>query len=314
MLQQTRASVVVPYFEKWLNKFPTIASLASASIDDVIKIWEGLGYYSRARNLHLGANYIVQNHQGEIPSDREALEKIKGLGPYTVGAILSFAFKQKVTAIDGNAIRVLSRYFLIQDDIAKPKTVSMIKQIADTMIPDIEPWVFNEALIELGATICNKNPKCYECPIHTTCKAYQVGEENNFPYKSKKQKIEKLHRIVLVIFANNKVLIKKVQSGRIMSDLHEFPYVPAKDEEFSRDQLIKNAVNEWQFNLKFVKELPEVKHSFTRYQAHLIPILLKSKDNKNIPDYMWVSLEQAKNLPFSSGHRRILQSLEKELQ
>ena len=156
MLQQTQVSVVIPYFDRWMNRFPTLRHLAKATLDEVIKEWEGLGYYSRARNLHEGARYVLEKHEGILPETREELQKIKGLGPYTIGAIRSFAFHHKAAAVDGNVIRVLARYFKIEDDIAKPKTIQMIRDRAEAILPEIEPWIVAEALIELGATLCTK--------------------------------------------------------------------------------------------------------------------------------------------------------------
>lgn len=312
MLQQTRASSVIPYFQKWLSQFPTISCLASASIEEVIKCWEGLGYYSRARNLHNAANYLVEHHNGNVPSDRVSLEKIKGLGPYTIGAILSFAFKQKISAIDGNAIRVLSRYFLIEEDIAKSKTITSIREIAEGLLPDHEPWVFNEALIELGATVCIRNPKCYQCPIQNECKAYQLGKEQTLPYNSKKQKIEKIDRLVFIISCEDSFLLKKVESGKIMSDLYEFPYLPFSGTIASPKQLENTVWKKWQLRANFVKALPKEEHSFTRYKASLSPLLFEMRTQKEIKDYIWVQSKKIEELPFSSGHRRIFKSLQKE--
>jgi len=141
MLQQTRAEVVVPYFERWMARFPTVEVLAEAPLDEVIKLWEGLGYYSRARNLHQGAQQIVRDYGGKLPNSADKLKKIKGIGPYTVGAILSFAFHQKVPAVDGNVLRVMSRYQRIEEDIAKQKTVKMIGQRVAEILPEKEPRI-----------------------------------------------------------------------------------------------------------------------------------------------------------------------------
>lgn len=306
MLQQTRAAVVVPYFERWMQRFPTVESLASASLEEVIKMWEGLGYYSRARNLHAAAQYLVENHGGELPADPDALAKIKGLGPYTVGAILSFAFKRKIPAVDGNVLRVLARYFLVYEDLAKPKTTAKIRQLAEAVLPDEEPWVFNEALIELGATVCGRKPKCYECPLNASCGAYREGEEESLPYKSTKQVIEKLHRTVLIITNDQQLLIRKVPSGKVMSDLHEFPYF----ENSSLQQSQKHVKKNWQMDIFLEQELPEVQHSFTRYQAYLQPFLFTVKTTQPIKDHIWMPFDQIGALPFSSGHRRILHLLQ----
>jgi A/G-specific adenine glycosylase len=225
MLQQTQASVVIPYFERWMTRFPTVESLASAPIEEVIKLWEGLGYYARARNLHQGARYVVEKHQGIIPNTAEQLAPIKGLGDYTIGALLSFAFHQRAAAVDGNVIRVLSRYLAIEEDVAKQPTLRKIRAEAQKMLPVEEPWIIVEALIELGATICQKKPKCSECPIRKGCQGFVKGIAQNLPYKSTKSETIALYRLVPIIEHEGCILIRKVGEGEIMSDLHEFPYL-----------------------------------------------------------------------------------------
>lgn len=186
MLQQTQVSVVEPYFLRWMQQFPSIATLARATREEVIKAWEGLGYYSRARHIHAAAQYLMEKHEGKLPSRREDLEKVKGLGPYTVGAILSFAFHQKAAAVDGNVIRVLSRYFCVEDDVGKSGTKKQIWELAEKLLPDHEPWVVVEGLIELGATVCLKRPKCAECPINKSCLGFREGKQFSLPKKEKK--------------------------------------------------------------------------------------------------------------------------------
>ena len=164
MLQQTQARVVIDYYQRWMKKFPDIEHLARAPLEEVIKQWEGLGYYVRARNLHKAAQYLVEHHQGIFPSSRELLEKIPGIGPYTVGAILSFAFHQKAAAVDGNVIRVLTRLFAMQEEVQTQSSKKWLWKCAENLLPEKEPWILVEGLIELGATVCTLKPKCSQCP------------------------------------------------------------------------------------------------------------------------------------------------------
>lgn len=313
MLQQTQASVVVPYFERWMSLFPTIQDLAIAPIDAVIKAWEGLGYYSRARNLHTGAKYIVDNYKGVFPQDPKELAKIKGLGPYTVGAICSFAFQQKIPAVDGNVMRVLARYFLLDDDIAKAKTVQKFRQLTSELLPEIDPWIVSEALIELGATVCTRSPKCHECPLKANCKGFLNGRTHDLPYKSSKTKIENLYRAVAIISHQNKFLIRRAGKGEIMSDLHEFPYFELESLQIKQDELLTKVKMRFNCpNINWKSLLPQEKHSFTRFQVQLQPVHFcmpkKSKPFES-KDHLWLTLEELKQLAFSSGHRRILQKL-----
>lgn len=307
MLQQTQVSVVISYFEEWMRRFPTIQALAEAEIDEVIKVWEGLGYYSRARNLHEGAKYVLRHFGGKLPENEKDLGSIKGIGPYTLGAILSFAFKKRVAAVDGNVLRVLSRVECIQEDISKPKTIAKIQKEALALIPDTknhESWIINEALIELGAVVCSKKPKCSICPIQHSCKAYQKGVAEELPFKSKKSLTINLNRAVAVICCQGRVLIRKGKAGEIMFDLHEFPFLELKS-GLSEDyvDLFKN---HFKAALKKDKELPLETHSFTKYRVKLIPFLMQAEHMFEYRDFFWHRADCLKDLPFSSGHRRVL--------
>ncbi|MEM8727459.1 MAG: A/G-specific adenine glycosylase, partial [Chlamydiota bacterium] len=222
MLQQTRVDVVIPYFKKWIDRFPTVSSLAAAPIETVIKVWEGLGYYSRARNLKQGAEYLCREHRGELPDSYSMLQAVKGLGPYTIGAILSFGFKQKFPAVDGNVLRVLSRFFAVEDPIDKGKTQTRIRELCLSILPDDEPWIIMEALIELGALVCQKKAKCHQCPLSRRCSG--KSKAHLLPNKSRREKTVHLHRDVAVIYSGKELLLQKGETGKVMADLWEFPY------------------------------------------------------------------------------------------
>lgn len=305
MLQQTQAAVVIPYFERWMQRFPTVKHLAEAPLDAVIKEWEGLGYYSRARYLHQGAQYVVEHHEGILPNTEEALCKIKGLGEYTVGAIRSFAFHQKAAAVDGNVLRVLSRYFLIEDDISKPKTVKKMRLLAQEQLPDEQPWVVAEALIELGATICGRVPKCHQCPLMGSCKAFAMGKAEALPYKSKKVKVEELFRAVAVIVKGNEILLRRGSAGEIMQDLHEFPYWQHEGGERTPKHVAQWIKKYFSIEVMFREILPKETHGFTRYRVRLDPFLFETDDVEAPVGYQWHPLEALSKLAFSSGHRRV---------
>lgn len=312
MLQQTQVATVIPYFIHWMSRFPTIKHLAEASLEEVIKSWEGLGYYSRARNLHKGANELMTHFNGQFPSEEKDLKQIKGLGPYTIGAILSFAFHKKKAALDGNVMRVLTRYFALEDDIAKSATMNKLRELLQNLLPDDEPWVINEALIELGAKICQRKAHCLACPLRENCLSYKKGIVGSLPVNSKKIKIERLHRLVAVIRFNSLCLIKKGGVG-VMSDLYEFPYfeISQKNENFQQmAAILKKEIEDSYFLQVTQKEiLPEISHSFTRYKAHLYPIIYSCEKAKKIEGLEWLPFELLKERPFSSGHRRILHLL-----
>lgn len=310
MLQQTQVSVVIPYFERWMARYPTIETLAKAPLDEIIKCWEGLGYYSRARSLHEGAQYVVKHFGGILPSDPDKLEQIKGLGPYTIGAIRSFAFHQKTSAVDGNVLRVLSRYFAIEDDISKGSTVKAIRSLADEILPEEESWIVNEGLIELGATVCSRKPHCGECPLNRSCSAYAHGKTGEIPFKSAKTKIEALYRAVAVIVFQDRMLVKRGEKGKIMSDLHEFPFFETGKKGISPKEIVKEVKTQLGLETEIIKEMREIQHSFTRFNVRLNPVILSCKEAHAVQGCSWISVEALKRLAFSSGHRRIFQMLE----
>lgn len=301
MLQQTQVSVVIPYFERWMRLFPTVQILAESGLETVIKAWEGLGYYSRARNLHAGAKMVVAIYGGKIPDRYEELIKLKGLGPYTANAILSFAFHQKRAPVDGNVARVLSRLFEIEDDFAKPATLKQMQRLAEELLPEEESWIYNEALIELGAKICQKRPKCIHCPLLSSCRSYASGKASLLPIRSRKTKYEKLIRQVAVLVCGSKVLLRRCEKNVIMSDLYEFPYFEKSEEEITA-RLKKN----FGIEAKMEEALALESHSFTRFRVQLLPFLLHTNEEKEVMGYQWHETDLLQNLPFSSGHKRIL--------
>jgi A/G-specific adenine glycosylase len=309
MLQQTQVAVVIPFYFNWMRLFPTIRNLAQASLDEVIKAWEGLGYYSRARHLHEAAQYLVDHFNGQVPDQEEHLKKIKGLGPYTIGAILSFAFHQKKAAVDGNVIRVLTRYFGIEDDISKQASVNKLRQLAQSLLPDKESWIVNEALIELGATICQRKAHCQACPLQNNCMAFKKGFVEKLPFKSKKITVEYLHRSVAVIQSDSAYLVQRGKKGAVMSDLYEFPYFEVEKESFIPEQMQKQIEECYALQVEQKQILPELSHGFTRYHVHLYPILFTCKHPEKVDGFEWLSYESLKKLAFSSGHRRIFQQL-----
>lgn len=303
MLQQTQVAVVVPYFNKWMILFPTIKALAEARFELVIKTWEGLGYYSRVRNLHEGARYLVKNHRGELPPTYEELEKIKGLGPYTIGAILSFAFKQRKAAVDGNILRLFSRFYGIEESIDQGKVKKRIQNLCQDLLPKDDPWIIMEGLIELGALVCKKKARCHVCPLQEKCMAQRLCKTDVLPQKNKRGNTICLHRNVAIIYTETSLLIRKGKRGKVMEGLAEFPY-------FERGLCVAKTLG---LSLTLISSLSQVTHGFTKYKAFLYPFLYRSI-YKEVNNYEWVLFEKIATLPFSSGHRRILRILsEKKL-
>ncbi|WP_235946405.1 A/G-specific adenine glycosylase [Saccharibacillus alkalitolerans] len=240
MLQQTRVDTVIPYFNRFIERFPTIRDLAEAPQEDVVKMWEGLGYYSRARNLQAAAQQIVELHGGQMPSEREHVFALKGVGPYTAGAILSIAFNRPEPAVDGNVLRVLSRYFLIEDDIAKPKTRIMMEKMIPELIPEGRASDFNQALMELGALICTpKSPHCLICPVMEHCRGRIEGRERDLPVKTKAKKPRPEQRLAVLLEGSGeragRVLVRRRPNTGLLAGMWELPHVAAGGEDLGLD-------------------------------------------------------------------------------
>ncbi len=298
MLQQTRAEVVIPYFERWMKRYPTVDSLSQATFDEVISLWEGLGYYSRARNLLSGAKQVVEEFEGNLPDTFEALLKIKGIGRYTAGAILAFGFGKRAAFVDGNIARVMARMFSFEECVIKAG--KKIEKIVDEWLPNEKAPLVMEGLIELGQTICKKKPICEICPLQDQCIAYQKGRQEELPVRLKKETLIPLMRQVAAIMCNGYTLLKKNEKGKIMADLWEFPYI-----ECDEDATLAGLIRRFPLKLELEMILPRVVHHFTKYKATLMPYLFQTGQKGEVEGFVWVSLEEMKGLPFSAGHRKI---------
>ena len=224
MLQQTRVETVIPYFEKWMRLFPDVRSLANASEQDVLNAWEGLGYYSRARNLHKAARIVAEQHNGDLPRDLDELRKLPGIGRYTLGAIASMAFGMDVSALDGNIKRVYARIFDVTEPVDTPAGEKLLWQLADKNLPKGHAGDYNQALMDLGATICvPKNPRCLICPVMKLCKARQNGTQNARPVVSPKKDIPHYVHAAGVIIQRGKVLLAQRPSTGLLGGMWEFP-------------------------------------------------------------------------------------------
>ena len=302
MLQQTRAAAVVPFYQRWMDRFPDFLTLSTASDFDVIKLWEGLGYYSRARNLKQIAVRVMEEFNGNFPSDYKDICSFKGIGPYTAAAISLFAFQKRALGADGNINRVIARFYGYTERIDRK---GGLLHILDQFLPlknSHEPF---EALIELGATICTKIPKCSLCPISESCKAYSEELVGVIPVLKQRPKLEKLFRIVYIIEADGAVVIKK-EDKHLMKGLYEFPYLEASSSEEPMQVMEKI----FACRLTEITKHPEVSHFFTKYKAFLLPVSCSVSGSLLLPEgYELVDKNELKKYPLSSGHKKILSYL-----
>lgn len=240
MLQQTRVDTVIDYFHRFMQTFPTIKDLAHADDEKLLKVWEGLGYYSRARNLKVAANQIMDEYDGKFPQTPTEISKLKGIGPYTTGAISSIAFHLPEPAIDGNVMRVVSRLFLIKEDIAKASSRKVFDQAVRKIIPERYPGEFNQAFMDLGSSICTPtSPKCNECPLSPFCLSMQEGLQEQFPVKSKKAKPKDQYFVAFALEdLQGAYLLEKRSEGRLLKDMLHFPIIEIQQEDYQK--LLKN--------------------------------------------------------------------------
>ncbi|QDH78269.1 A/G-specific adenine glycosylase [Echinicola soli] len=232
ILQQTRVAQGLPYFEEFVRHYPTVQELAKAPVEEVLRLWQGLGYYSRARNLHQCARQVSEEFDGNFPDNYKALLKLKGVGQYTAAAIASFAFKEKVAVLDGNVFRVLSRYFGIDSDISSPKGKKQFQELADKLIPSGQPDEYNQAIMEFGALQCTpKRADCLHCPLRDSCYAYANDQVETLPVKIKKTKVTTRAFLYHDIDCGNKKIVKTRGPKDIWQGLTDFPLVEFADPE-----------------------------------------------------------------------------------
>lgn len=234
LLQRTRIAFGTPYYERFLARFPTVRDLAASSLDDVLSVWEGLGFYRRARNLHAAAQAIVKRFGGEIPRSYDDLESLPGIGPYTAGAVASIAFGIPVPAVDGNVIRVIARLFRIRDDVTKGAALRRIAEIAARLVSPDRPGTFNQAMMELGSTVCTPtSPACERCPLEDLCLARAAGEERELPVAVQKRSAPVVPVVFALVEARGRVLLVRRPAGQLLGGLWALPggERPAKGDE-----------------------------------------------------------------------------------
>lgn len=274
MLQQTRVEAVKPYFQRFISKLPDIQSLAACPEEELMKLWEGLGYYSRVRNMQKAAIQVVEQCGGQLPDDYAKLLSLKGIGRYTAGAIASIAYRLPVPAVDGNVLRVVTRLTENDQDIMKQSVRTQIEKQLSAVIPVEVPGDFNQALMELGAVVCmpSGQPRCTACPVKDFCQAYFHGSQEAYPVKAKKKPRSIEERTVLVIQDSSGTALRKRPAKGLLAGLYEFPNLPGY---YNRTQIL-SYVKEIGLEPLHIQQLPDSKHIFShiewRMQAYQVKV------------------------------------------
>ncbi len=319
MLQQTQVEQAIPYYQKFIKKFGTVVCLAEASEQEILKAWEGLGYYSRARHLHQAARIIVQQHNAKLPTDRQELLRLPGFGPYTANAVLSIAFNLPYGVVDGNIKRVISRLFLISDDISKSKTHAKIQTIMSGLLPPHSSRAFNEAMMELGALICLPTaPLCENCPLSPQCQAFNKGMVKLIPFKAKKEKIPNIVSKAFVIKCQNNFLIVQRPRGEMLAGMWEFPIVKLKNGEKLENFNARYIKTHYNLDVSYKKTWSAIRHSYTHFHLTLYSNLFITEfpefQSKSYTEHQWIDLEMIKKLPLHKAMWKLLQRIDPELE
>lgn len=301
MLQQTTTETVIPYYIHFLEVFPTIEKLASASLEEVYKMWEGLGYYRRAKHLHESAQIIVDKYDGQFPREYDEILALKGIGSYTAGAISSIAYGKPVPAVDGNVLRIMSRYYLIKENIVELKIQKQIFKIVQELIQGHDASAFNQGLMDLGATICRPvHPQCSICPIQKKCQAYRYNQQEVLPISIKKIKKQEIGFITGIITYQNKFLLIQNPPGGLLENLYGFIQYDVE----SPYSFITSFQENYQQELKIHSYIKDIKHVFTHrtWFMHVYHFTL----NHEIKGMY--TLEEIQSLPLSTAHLKVLKA------
>lgn len=314
MLQQTQVTTVLPYFERWMKELPTIESVANAKEDTLLKLWEGLGYYSRVLNLQKAAKEIIEKHKGEFPEKHEEIIKLKGIGPYTAGAISSIAFNQEKPIVDGNVIRVLSRLFEYKENTRLPKNIKQIWTWAEDLIPKGNAREFNQGMMELGALICKpKNPHCLKCPLVSYCKAHQNNTALQLPNRGESAKNIPIKVAIAIIYKDNKIFIQKRKSKGLMAGLWEFPGGKVEPDETPQKAVNREIEEEMKIKLKNIKLFQRIKYGYTKFSVDLHCFTADYESGKikltAATQGKWVEIEKLRDYPFPAANVRLISKL-----
>jgi A/G-specific adenine glycosylase len=311
MLQQTTVPSVVPHYESWLRVFPDMPSLARASQEKVLKAWEGLGYYERARNLHLAARVMCRENDGRVPDRYEDLIALPGFGPYIAAAVLSIAYGQPYPVLDANVRRVVMRLAGIHGQL-NPRLDRILLERLRTIFPERNGGEFNQAMMELGALVCRpRNPNCLLCPLQRFCLAFKRGEQEVIP-TPKKRNSQKIETVVGIIRAGRRYLIQRRPLHGLLAGLWEFPGGKRKKGETLRNALRRELREELAAEVRIDRQLLKVHHSYTRFRVTLFAFecRLSSLPKLKKGSHRWVSLKAMRNYAFPSGSAKIIRFLE----
>ncbi len=314
MLQQTQVKKVIGYYENFIKEFPDIQTLASSSVQDVLKVWEGLGYYARARNLHKAAQLIVKDSNSEIPKDYTSFRSLPGVGDYSAAAVLSIAFNLPYAAVDGNIKRVLSRLFLMDNPVNESSSTKAFQDKADLLLNRDEPGCFNQALMELGATVCRpQSPTCVVCPVNDFCKAFKEGLQSEYPYRQKTKRTPEHNIAAGIIYKGSDILIVRRPLDGLLGGLWEFPNGNLNKGEASEAACIRHISESTNISVSNLNYLTQVKHAYTHFKIVVDAFVcdyIQGDLQLNGPiDAKWIRIDELPDYPLPKVTHKIIEKL-----
>jgi A/G-specific adenine glycosylase len=314
MLQQTQVATVRGYYERWMERFPTVLALADSSESDVLHAWQGLGYYSRAKNLLRGAQTVARRHGGKLPETANELRALPGIGPYSAGAIASIAYGERVPLVDGNVVRVLSRLFGLRGDPTRAPLKKRLWQVADELVPAASPGDFNQALMELGATVCSpRAPKCDACPLRTPCEARSTGVVDELPELPRRRASVAVARAAAVVWHDGRVLVVRVPAdSKRWAGFWKFPNVDVAPKESAEDAARRAARAVVSSPVRSAAPLLTVRHSVTHHRITLDVFRCDASPTaraRSKSESAWRRPDELDELPMPAPDRRIARHL-----
>ena len=311
MLQQTQVSTVLPYFQRFLERFPDVKQLAAADLDEVLQLWSGLGYYSRARNLHRAAQQVVAEHGGRFPQEREVLETLPGIGRSTAAAIAAFAYGRREAILDGNVKRVLARYRAVEGFPGDKKVADRLWALAETLLPDTSIEPYTQGLMDLGATLCTRTPDCARCPVRAGCAALAQGAVASYPAPRPKRINPTRQTGMLLLVHRGRVLLRQRPPTGLWGGLWVFPEMDGGDEQDGHSAAARLGCE-----LDTLEALPPLRHAFTHLTLDITPLLGRVKAVQpavNSGGNRWLGLEEALAAAVPTPVRTLLERVQRKI-
>ncbi len=318
MLQQTQVATVIPYYRRFVERFPDVAALAAAPIDDVLKQWEGLGYYARARNLHAAARELLRTHGGRIPGDPGAFRKLPGVGDYIAAAVMSIAFGQPLAVADGNVKRVVARLDALGENMDRPAGARVVLERAQHLLHQNDPGAFNQAMMELGALVCRPlNPDCGACPVRNQCAARREGDPSRYPVRSPRREIPAARIAVGIVSRRGRVLITRRPESGLLGGLWEFPGGKVAKGESPARACAREIREEVSLEVEVGERIARVQHAYSHLKVEIEVFACRYRAGDVVldgpVDYRWIRPDETDEYAFPRANHKFMAEVKKAL-